>query len=182
MARKRFAPSHTLTGTREYVSIDDSAWKLDDVPPISASAASDHAFWRYWRGETRFDLHDPDLAPFIDLEAGPETWELRQLKLDERQVVDRFRRRDEVERANYFAFLRCVVTVRNATGPEGERLRKALEAEERDEKEIIAAVEAYALDVPNDIGGAAIRASQDLTRLEKKPSASPPGDESRSRE
>lgn len=176
MARRRFAPTHTLTGTPRYVPAQDTAWREDKIPSLAKQR--DHAYWRYARGETRYDLDDPELVECLDLEANPEIWTLRPLTIKQIQRVSFLQRRDLLEDANEYAFLRGVVSTENLVGEPGTKLAKLFEAKKRDYEAIVEAVGAYALETIDDVGNAVIRLSQDLSPVEKKASGSPPGDSS----
>lgn len=181
MARRKFAPTHTLTGTPRYVPAGDSAWR-SDLPGFSDEAAKTHAFWRYWRCETRFDLDDPELAPFLDLAALPEIWTLRPLNIRQMQQVNALQRRDLFEEAAAFAFARGVIGLENAAGDAGAKVAKAVAVtgSKRDHEAILDALNDYSHDVLDDVGNAIIRLSRDLSPVEKKASGSPPGGGSQS--
>lgn len=182
MARRRFAPKHTLTGPALFVPQSDGAWIESEIPdPDSEKNPEwmDHAFWQYITGKTRFNLDDPDLQACIDRDSA-EVWEIEPLGLRHRKKVMWMQRRDEHEEVSEFAFLRGVVTVTGATGETGEALRQALEEKPRDHAKVLAAVEAYSMDAVEEVGNAVTRLSQDLTPQEKKHSASPPGGGSQS--
>lgn len=178
MARQRFAPTFSLVGTPRYVPAGDSAWRqnlLPDADDEKNPAWREHPFWQYLLGNTRFDLEDSALAEFIDLDARPETWTLKPLKLKDRSHVRFLLRRDLQEDANAYAFARCVVSAENLEGEPGKALAELLAAKKRDHEAIVDAAHAYAVNVIDDVGNAIITLSGDLAPREKKASDSPPG-------
>lgn len=172
--RKTRAPKHTLAHPMEFIPAGDSAWSQD----IPGDATSDHPFWRYWRGETRFDLQDDDVTALLDADADPEVWRLRVLDYADRMTCQRLLGRGEPLAAYEHAFLRGVVGVTGASAELAEALEEKTPTKRQGKhiKAIKEAVERYAFDAVQDIGAAVIRSSGDLTVAEGKPSASPPGD------
>lgn len=179
MARQRFAPTHSLTGTPRYVPAGDSSWRSKLIPN---GDDLEHPYWLYMLGQTRFDLDDPALVELIDLDAKPETWTLRALKMKDRHHVRFLVRRDLWEEACAYAFVRGVVSAENLEGEAGQKLAKLFEGKKRDHDAIIEAAGDYAGNAIEEVGNAIINLSADLAPREKKASASQPGSSSPSPE
>ena len=183
MARKKFAPSHSITGPMLFIPAGDGAWldeqidaETHDDKGKALPAQDEHPFWRYFHGETRYDLDAEGIREYLDPEKDPETWQIKALSMKQRHRVDALLRVGDVEGAQLFAFLRgCEDLIAGASNPAGEALAKALRAKKRKDENVVAAVEAYAFDVVNDVGSAIIRVSKDLTPQEKKLSGSSDG-------
>lgn len=176
--RRRLAPSHDLCARMRYVPLDDSAWRSELIKEECAKIVAEfgedadinpttgHVFWRYFVGATRFDLTDPAILPYLDLEARPEIWHFRRLTLDERDQVAMLERQGKREELCRYVFVRGVTGLENGTGAAGIKLASALEA--KDQKAILAALEDYAPSLLPEVADACIRGSQDLTEPEKK--------------
>jgi hypothetical protein len=175
MARRRFAPTHTLTGTPRYVPVSDSAWREDQIPNADAPGALDHPYWQYVLGNTRFNLDDPGVLECIDLEKKPETWTLRPLTIKQRQRVSFLSRQNLLEDAATYAFLHGVVTVDNLEGADGKKIAEMLAAKKRDHDGLVEAIGDYAAEILGVVGDAVITLSRDMKPQEKKASDSPPG-------
>jgi hypothetical protein len=183
--RRRFAPSHDLVARMVFVPSDDTAWRTDlidaecgemskDATDYSSRAAiymhpeTGHPFWRYQRGETRYDIDAADLQPYIDRSKTPETWRFRRLTLAERGHCRTLERAGSLDASREYAFGCAVTSVDGAFGPMGEALVAALAKMPRDSDAILKAAENYSASSVQEVGQACIWGSQDLTPLEKK--------------
>lgn len=182
--RRRFAPSHDLVAAMRFVPPDDAAWRNDlidaeaakmsaHVPPeerasVYMHAETGHPYWRYFLGQTRFDLGAADLAPYLDRDAQPETWTFRRLTLQERAHCAHLERSGKTEEARAFAFSSAVTGVENAAGDTGRKLAEAIAATPRSASDVLKAAENYSANAVQEVGAACMRGSQDLTSWEKK--------------
>lgn len=172
--RKRLAPSHDLCARMRFVPADDSSWRWDLIDKECSDLGEqryEHVFWRYYNGTTRFDLDDPEIQPYIDREAKPETWKFKRLSLPEREQVNHLVRQGREDEAWRHAYLSGVTGLEHPCSAEGEKLSSLLAAPERTEKAraaILKATEDYAATAVTEVGSACYRGSQDLTPIEKK--------------
>jgi hypothetical protein len=177
--RRRFAPTHDILARMRYVPEDDSAWKRDLIDKECATHSEQfdhdtgHIYWRYFAGVTRYDLDDPQLAPYIDFDAKPETWRFKRLPREIRDDITFMIRQGRTEPAWAMAFAHATTGLDNPGNPLGEHLAALLAAspkERTDEqrREILKAAEDYSAGAIYEVGAAAFRGSQDLTRQEKK--------------
>lgn len=177
--RQRFAPSHDLLAKARFIPADDGAWDMARIDAecakLEKKAVSDHPFWRYIFGTTRFDLDADGVRDYLDASKAPETWVLRRLKWEDREQIAHLERMGRHESAMRTAFLRGVDSLENAEGPAGRALIDTLRKYPRDDQAVIEAVENYAAAVIVEIGGAVMLVSQDLSSEEKKVCATPPG-------
>lgn len=199
MARQKFAPTHDLCARMRYVPSSDSAWRHDKVdrevaelrraaiaelgedPPASSVAEAQaspydaehgHPFWRYFSGATRYDLDDPQLQPYLDRGASPETWSFRRLTLDERDRVAYYDRQGKPETGWAYCYAHAVTELANPGSSEGEKLAEYItrlpktgrSAEQVDE--LLRLTENYAATIVTDVGVAIYKGAQDLTRAE----------------
>jgi hypothetical protein len=177
--RRRFAPTHDILARMRYVPEDDSAWRRDLIKkecseiPEYLDPEKGHVYWRYFAGMTRYDLDDPQLAPYLDLDAKPETWRFKRLSREIRDDVAFLIRQGRSEPGWALAFSHGVVGLDNPGDENGHALAALLSAsaKERTEAqrlEILKAAEDYAAGTIYEVGAACFRGSQDLTSPEKK--------------
>ena len=199
MARQKFAPTHDVCAKMRFVPSSDSAWKhalvdretgeiakaavaelgenpsavkLAEAQASPYDSETGHVYWRYFAGATRFDLSDPALAPYIDLEAKPELWRFRRLTLDERERVAYYDRQGKRETGMAYCYCAAVVALENPGSEQGEALadyiaklpKTGRTAEQLAELKTL--TDDYATSIPTEVGVAAFQASQDLTRPE----------------
>lgn len=175
--RQRFAPTHSICAAMRYVPQHDSSWRrelIDDEvlkENLKDGELSQHPYWRYYRGETRFDLTDPALQPYIDPSVTPEVWRFRRLTLQTREQIGYLLGQGRLDEAWRYAFERDVVGLEGAVGDAGTKLASLISKEDRSDDNraaIISAAEDYAADAVSEVGGACYRGSRDLTAAEKK--------------
>lgn len=210
MARKKRAPTHDLTAPMRFVPASDGAWCDDlidrEIEQMRTAAEAEcqaaaaraeqegepppelydenrlHIWQRYQMGDTRFNLDDPDLEPYLNRDKSPEIWTIRRLSFDQRSVCSRLSARGEEEQANWIAFMAGVLALEGVEDdPAGKALAKAIadlpnRRTSKHERKIKDAIADYAMGVVNDIGVAIRTGSMDLQAAEGKPFASPPGD------
>ena len=178
--RKRYAPTHDLLARMRYVPEDDTAWRHELVDSECAAIRdkydpeTGHPFWLYFTGQSRFDLEDPAIAPYLDMSASPEIWRFRRLPREERNHIAYLVRANRLEEAWSHAFAHGVVGLDNPGNETGHKLaallaQSASERTDRQRKEILRVAEDYAAALIPEVGAACFRGSQDLTALEKKP-------------
>jgi hypothetical protein len=143
--------------------------------------AEHHPFWAYFSGRTRYHIDDPELQPYLDRSKSPERWTIRRLSFDERQRAQAHLREGRLEEAYWLAFFAGVEALDGVSDEAGEHLAKTIAGLPalRTAKHIATLKEAiagYAMGVVADVGSAVVQASLDLTAIEGKPFASPPGD------
>lgn len=184
MARRVFAPSHSLLAESRYIPPSDSAWDHDRIraelkalrkawdgkgrdpaDPDPLTGEGGHTWVRYDAGFTRFDLQAEGISEYLDKTKRPESWLLRRLTREERIKVGRS------EDPNRAAYLLGCVGVENGD-PE---LAKLLEADSRDLDAVVRATEEIANSIFDQVGMAVLNASADLMPQEKKASGAHPG-------
>lgn len=210
MAR-RTAPQHDITKEGIYVPGSDLAWdkaridaevaelrdgmkpeqvygkKITTWPPVPAGEGdpgAEHAFWRYIRGATRYDLEAEGVGEYLDASKAPEMWRLRRLSGADRARVLRLMRTGAMHEGWQVAFLAGVAGLDGAVGDEGKELARLLEARAATgtrkgrkvtDEEIFAAADAFdavadlgAGDTVADVAGAVLSYCSPLTEEEKK--------------
>lgn len=199
MARQKFAPTHDVCAKMRFVPSSDSAWKhslvdseceaaikaaklelgenpspakLRDAEVAPFDAEHGHPYWRYFAGATRFDLADPMLQPYIDLDAKPETWRFRRLTLEERDRVAYYDRSGKRETGMAYCYAHAVTALENPASPEGEALADYIAKLPKTGRtaeqvtELLRLTEDYAATAATEVGVAVFQGSQDLTRAE----------------
>jgi hypothetical protein len=175
--RRKFAPTHSICAAMRYIPTDDGAWRRELIDAevlkenLKDGDLSQHPYWRYYRGETRFDLSDPALQPYLDPGVTPEVWRFRRLATPVREHVGYLLAHGRAEEAWRYVFERDVIGLEGAVGDAGAKLAALINKEDRSEETrsaIVAAAEDYAADAMSEIGGACYRGSRDLTVAEKK--------------
>jgi hypothetical protein len=190
MARQRFSPQHDITGHALFIPEDDGAWDMEridaEVAEMRKAAKFEgtekiivteddpgrqHVFWRYWNGDTRFDLEAEGVSEYLDQSKSPETWHLKPLSSDTRARSGRLQNGGMFHEACKVAALEALVGVENAPSEVADliaRRGKSHKGAPVTDEQLIAALDSISLGLVADLGSAAMRLSRDLSREEKK--------------
>lgn len=178
---------HNPTTPIIFIARDDTAWDRDRINyeleviegerepdqdrPVAWDAVEDHPMVRYQLGETRYDL--TTVEQYLDQAEGPVRFHFRRLTRNQRNNLLALQQGGQLYAAYEAAFRLGVETIDGVPNLELQaRFKKSKTLGEKDMGRI---EQLLGRDIFHEVGEAVLRASQDLTRAEKKPSASGPG-------